>query len=166
MKTMSAFLVLALIGGVARPAEIELPRVSTEEAIEIIKHNLTTQEGGLGMCPVPFFNRDTRSPRFQSADTEKLTYLDNKGGGGCTNDCPDPDHSFVLPYTKIKRIFVSKTRPTSACRWEPGAFDVIQIIGWHERRNFVMVTVPHADLTRVLAAFKQLNPDIAIKNSY
>ena len=147
-----------------RADESTLPSMTTEEALQIVKAALTAHDEGLGMCPVPHFNRDTRTPRFQSADTEKLTYLDNKGGGGCTNDCPDPDHQFTLPYTKIKRVFISRTQPTAACRYGNG-IEVIQVIGWHEWRNFVMASVRTEDLPKVLGAFRQLNPKIAIKNS-
>jgi hypothetical protein len=156
----------ALMCAVARSGQLTLPNVSTDEAISIIQQALKSQEDGLGMCPVPHFNTDTRQPRLQSVDAEKLTYLDNKGGGGCTNDCPDPNHVFTLPYAKIKRVFISKTTPAAKCRFEKGRIEVIQIIGWHEWRNFVMASVRNEDLPRVLAAFKQLNPKIAIKNSY
>ncbi len=128
--------VLAMSFAAYAGEEQPLSSMTIDEAVQVVKEALTNRDEGLGMCPVPHFNRDTRTPRFQSADAEKFMYLDNKGGGARTNDCPDPDHQFTVPYLKIKRIFVSKTRPTSGCRYEKGSFEVIQIIGWHGRRNF------------------------------
>lgn len=170
MKRLSIAVLCALSSActyqVTPEGQQALASMTDDQAVQTIKKALTNQEdSGLGMCSLPHFNRDTRTPRFESADTEKFTYLDNKGGGDCTNDCPDPNHQFTVPYPKVKRIFVSRTQTPSTCRSGPG-LDVIQIIGWHEKRNLVMVTVPSQDLPRILAAFKHLNPRIALKNAY
>jgi hypothetical protein len=164
------FLAVGLMGGCAynpSPDELQiLASMTTERAVQTVARNLENRDAeGLGMCAVPGFNRDTRKPRFKAADAERFTYLDNHGGGACTNDCPDPDHEFAVNYRDIKRVFVSKTSTSSRCRHGEG-LDVIQIVGKHEDRTFVMSTLRSTELPVMLAALKHLNPNIALKNSY
>jgi hypothetical protein len=170
LRGIGVALIVVMCGGcaynLAPEAQASLASMSRDDAVKIVREALTTDEDtGRGICLTPLYAPGTKNPRFKSADTHGFSYLDNKGDSACTNDCKDPDHEFVIAYENIPRIFVTQTKAVAECSQEPGQ-RVVQIVSKHEGRVFVMASVPEANVDRVLAAFKVLNPAIALKNSY
>lgn len=169
-RRLATSLIVMLCGGcaynLAPDAQASLASMSKDDAVKVVREALTTDEDtGLGICLTPLHAPGTKNPRFKGADTHGFSYLDNKGDATCTNDCKEPDHEFIVAYENIPRIFVTQTKAVAECSQQPG-LRVIQIVSRHEGRVFVMASVPEAKVDRVLAAFKVLNPSIALKNSY